>query len=195
MILYNYQKFILFLIFFLYIGNSFAEVVTSSNNNRSDISSNSVGLGLSISKKINLMSEIFVYDDMFYKKYKNNRKNPIKKDYIFAMPEIFYENFFNNNLDNHYGVGINIGYGYKKFDGFASIGLLNSNFSYKIDNQNYTENEKAFYYGLGLDYNFTKYITTRLGAKFYSLNFAHSENNQKYQLKNNSISLSLVLKL
>tara|TARA_Y100000389_G_C17459008_1_gene520267 strand:+ start:871 stop:1464 length:594 start_codon:yes stop_codon:yes gene_type:complete len=153
---------------------------SSNNNQNSNITP--LGIGISISKKFELISGLADFDK--------------SDDHIFFMPEVFYENLPDqkDKINEQFGAGINLGYGYEKFDIFASFGGLVTKFEYEIDQKIEDYHRGNFYYGVGLGYNFNKYLATRINAKFYKIEFT-DRNNNEFHSKNNSITMSFVIKL
>ena len=174
------------LIFTLFYATPFASFAAVNNNNGSTSEQNktinSAGIGLSIVKKITLIDGLISFDK--------------SADNIFIMPEIFYENFFNDKdkIKEQYGAGFNFGYGYKDFDIFASVGGLRAKFAYEINNQIEDYHRGTFYYGFGTAYNFNKYLATKINAKFYEIEFT-DRTDAKFKSRNSSIILSLAIKL
>ena len=168
----------------IFSKTSFAAINDSNPSNNNDNYSNitSAGIGISLSKKFNLISGLADFDK--------------SDDNIFFMPEIFYENFPDqkDKINEQFGAGINFGYSYNKFDIFASLGGLAAKFEYEINQKIENYYRGNFYYGLGTSYNFNKYLAARINAKFYEIDFT-DRNSSKLHLRNNSFSLNLAIKL
>lgn len=161
---------------------SFAAINDNNPSNEDYSNITSAGIGISLSKKFNLISGLTDFDK--------------SDDHIFFMPEIFYENFPDqkDKINEQFGTGINLGYSYNKFDIFASFGGLAAKFEYEIDQKIENYYRGNFYYGFGTSYNFNKYLAARINGKFYEIDFT-DRNNSKLHLRNNSFSLNLAIKL
>jgi len=171
------------LVFVLLNANSYASVNNNNSaNSNQDSDINSTGYGISIVKRIELIDGLISFDE--------------SDDNIFIMPEIFYESFFDSEdkIEEQYGLGFNLGYGYKDFDIFASLGGLRAKFQYEIDNEIEDYHRGTFYYGFGIGYNFNKYLATKINTKFYNIEFT-DKTGSTFQSRNSSVALSLSIKL
>ncbi|MDD2840404.1 MAG: hypothetical protein PHY80_04785 [Rickettsiales bacterium] len=176
---------VLFLLTVFNFNNSFAAVDggdTSSGTTGSvkNFNGTDLGLGVSLGYKLSVMKDIYTFDDSS------------DHDYFFINPNVFYNNYFSQTINQNYGVGLDLGYGYKNITGYVSAGYVGSSFDYKENSTTQSMNKGAAFVGFGFGYDLTKNVVVKVNTMFYS--FDVKPNNSAYEkvaIDLNTVNLQL----
>ncbi len=129
-----------------------------------------------------------------YKLIKGLKDFEKEDDAIFIMPHIFYDQFYGSDatLDFQYGAGFNLGYQNKRWNYYASLGILRAAFQYNENGTITDEERNSSFYGVGTAWQLTNNLAFLLESKFYEIEFTDKSGNE-FSSDNIAISVGLAL--
>ncbi|MBL6664522.1 MAG: outer membrane beta-barrel protein [Rickettsiales bacterium] len=155
--------------------NAFAAVKSNTTSNTTsptaDVTESTIGVGLSVGKRLNLSTNIL--SDIFFDEYdEENKRDEKTKDHIFTEIEIFGNYNISGEINQDYGIRLNLGYEIEGFRLYPSFGYLKAKLDYIEDNsQKQSISESSPFVGFGIGYDITKNIGVRMNYSIYSIDF------------------------